>query len=107
MTALLRTPRQLCVPSCLRDHARLALSRGWTISIAGSGHLRWRSPDGKTTVYTPRTPGCERSIANITAKLKRAGLDYRAARATPPQKPPGTTATTPGPAPAAKNRQAR
>jgi len=106
VTALPRAPRQICVPSCLRDHARLALSRGWTISITGSGHLRWRSPDGKT-VFTPRTPGYGRSAASITAKLRRAGLDYPAARATPPRKPPGTTTTAPGPAPAAKTRQAQ
>jgi hypothetical protein len=73
VTVLSKIPRQL------HGHARLALSRGWTISATGSGHLKWQAPDGQTTVFTPRTHSDPRSIPNVVAKLKRAGLDRRSA----------------------------
>jgi hypothetical protein len=91
LTAPPRIPRHLHVPRSLRDHARLALSRGWTISVTGSGHLRWRAPDGRATVFTPRTPSDRRSAANVTAKLRRAGLNlgHAAGPADSPEPRPG------------------
>ncbi len=67
MTSMAAVPRQL------RGHARLARSRGWTITTTGSGHLLWRPPDGPA-VFTPSNLNDSRSLANATAKLRRAGL---------------------------------
>jgi hypothetical protein len=56
-----------------RTWARFAERRGWTITMTGSGHLRWRSPLG-VLVFTAGTPGEGRAIANARAQLRRAGL---------------------------------
>jgi predicted RNA binding protein YcfA (HicA-like mRNA interferase family) len=50
-----------------------AVREGWDVTITGGNHIRWRSPDGETTVIsglTGATPGW------IKAKnqLKKAGL---------------------------------
>lgn len=62
------------IPRQFRDAARVAIRRGWKITSTGSGHLKWRSPDGTTIIYTSRTPGGGRSVQNTMAKFKRAGL---------------------------------
>jgi hypothetical protein len=64
---------RLRIPESLRDMARTARSRNWTISLRGSGHLKWRSPDGEI-VITPSTPSDSRSAKNARARLRRAGL---------------------------------
>lgn len=61
------------IPRDLRDLYQLAVRRGWVITYAGSGHLKWRSPAG-VLVVTGSTPGKGRSIDNCRAKLNRAGL---------------------------------
>jgi hypothetical protein len=64
---------RLRIPDALRSMARSARDHGWAISLRGSGHLAWRSPDGET-VITPSTPSDRRSTLNARARLRRAGL---------------------------------
>ena len=61
------------IPEPLRALARAAAARGWQISHLGSGHLRWKSPDG-AVVVTASTPGDRRTALNERARLRRAGL---------------------------------
>ena len=64
---------RLRIPGALRSLARTARDHGWTISLRGSGHLAWRSPDGEV-IITPSTPSDHRSAKNSRARLRRAGL---------------------------------
>jgi len=60
----------------MKKWRKLAKKQGWKISKTGSGHLRWVSPDGES-VITPATPGKgNRSLENMKANLRRAGLDF-------------------------------
>ena len=72
---VITTQHHRFIPPPFRQAARLALEQGWTISRAGSGHIQWRPPDGRTTVFTSSTPNRRnRAVPNCIAKLKRAGL---------------------------------
>jgi hypothetical protein len=64
---------RLRIPEALKSAARKARQSGWVISLRGSGHLEWRSPDGEI-VITPSTPSDSRSAKNARARLRRAGL---------------------------------
>lgn len=58
----------------LREWAALAERRGWRVVLGGS-HLKWYPPNGGKPLGTASTPGGgNRSIDNIRAKLRRAGL---------------------------------
>lgn len=61
------------VPVHLKQAARTARSKGWVITVTGSGHLRWVSPNG-VKVFTSKTPGGNRSHQNTVSKLRKAGL---------------------------------
>jgi hypothetical protein len=61
------------VPEPYRELARRARGAGWRITHTGSGHLAWRPPSGRV-VFTPSTPSSPRGIAEVKAKLRRAGL---------------------------------
>lgn len=61
------------IPEPLRALAQYARHAGWSITHLGSGHLRWRSPDG-AVVVTASTPGDRRTALNERARLRRAGL---------------------------------
>ncbi len=51
-----------------------AIEQGWSVTVSGGGHLRFRSPTG-ALVFAPSTPrGGKRSVENTTAQLRRAGL---------------------------------
>ena len=52
---------------------RLAKGQAWAVEYTGGGHYRWTPPDGPSVV-TSSTPGGSRAIANIRAKLRKAGL---------------------------------
>ena len=69
------------IPKSYRALAKLARQEGWQITVCGSGHLRWTSPDGRA-VFSPESPGdcAGRSVYNVRAKLRRAGLDDTAIR---------------------------
>ena len=69
------------VPESYRALAKLARQQGWTITVCGSGHLRWTPPDGRA-VFSPMSPGdgMGRGFRNVRAKLRRAGLDDTTAR---------------------------
>lgn len=48
---------------------------GWTISVTGGGHLKWRSPDPSTPyVITPSSPSDRRGFLDDRARLRRHGL---------------------------------
>ncbi|MBB4931350.1 hypothetical protein F4561_002170 [Lipingzhangella halophila] len=75
-----RLPR---MPRELRKFARLARARRWRIEVKGSGHLAWIPPCGRGTVFTSSTPSDPRTIKNVIAQLRRAGLDDRDPRRNP------------------------
>lgn len=60
----------------LKDWARQAEALGWTVEVQRrSSHLKWWNPEGVLAAVTPGTPGAgNRSIENVRAKLRRAGL---------------------------------
>jgi hypothetical protein len=71
-----RSPRQQDKIRVGRKELSVALRRarkaGWTITLRGSGHLRWVSPAGAivTTSATPSRSGVRSALMD----LKRAGL---------------------------------
>jgi hypothetical protein len=61
------------IPHERQPLAKLARSAGWTITVAGNGHLRWTSPHG-AQVFTSASPSTNRIRAYTRVKLRRAGL---------------------------------
>ena len=63
------------VPESYRKMARAAKQQNWTLSVTGSGHLRWTNPQGQS-VFTPMTPKSRNNsgIVPIIRKLRKAGL---------------------------------
>jgi hypothetical protein len=51
-----------------------AARQGWRVEPSSNGRLRWKAPDGVGLVFTPDRVGCGRDLANISARLQRAGL---------------------------------
>jgi hypothetical protein len=51
-----------------------ASGTGWAVSIDGSGHYAFYPPDGSQPVRVPKTPGRGRSLQNVRAQLRNAGL---------------------------------
>lgn len=62
--------------SKIKEWIKVAERRGWTVTVNGAGsHLKWMNPDGVLVAVTPGSPnGGNRSIQNVRAKLRRAGL---------------------------------
>jgi hypothetical protein len=60
----------------LQEWAGVARGLGWTVEVTrGGSHLKWWNPLGRLVAVTPGTPGGgNRSIDNVRAKLRRAGL---------------------------------
>lgn len=60
------------------DYRRLfrALWRqGWCWTVAGSGHVRLRSPEGRL-VISSSTPSCRNAFAALVARLVRCGFAW-------------------------------
>jgi hypothetical protein len=55
----------------IRQYRRL----GWTISVAGSGHIRWASPQGRVVVSSA-TPSCSFALKKIEHELSSNGRDW-------------------------------
>jgi hypothetical protein len=62
------------IPKALRPMAVKARAQGWRIELTGGTHLRWQPPAGRP-VTTPFTMHDHRSVRDIRAGLRRAGLD--------------------------------
>lgn len=58
----------------IRKLAALARRAGWSVEYTGGGHLRWVPPQGGP-VYSASTPSDLRVLANMKARLRRAGLE--------------------------------
>lgn len=58
----------------VRRLIRFAIKLGWTVEVTGSGHLKWKPPDGSPFVVSSRTPSDPRALQNLRAYLRRAGL---------------------------------
>jgi predicted RNA binding protein YcfA (HicA-like mRNA interferase family) len=56
--------------------ARDARKEGWDVTITGGNHIRWRSPDGKSTVISGLT-GATPGWVKAKSQLRRAGLKVR------------------------------
>lgn len=66
------------MPKELRPVAAAAQRAGWTITYGGTGHLRWRNPNGGviTTASTPKKRhGNWNTVRAAKADLRRAGLE--------------------------------
>jgi predicted RNA binding protein YcfA (HicA-like mRNA interferase family) len=61
-------------PGTIRDIIKAAQRQGWTVTMTGGNHYRFKSPAGPV-VFTASTPSDWRAIRNIVARLRRAGLD--------------------------------
>jgi hypothetical protein len=53
---------------------RRARKAGWSVTKTGKQHWRFRSPNG-ATIFAPSTPSDRRSVMNVRANLRRAGLE--------------------------------
>ncbi len=55
---------------------RIAEKAGWEVTITRGNHIRWRSPDGKSTVISGLTGSMGANAGWVKAKsqLRRAGL---------------------------------
>lgn len=61
-------------PKVLRPIVRAARDGGWTVTKTRGNHIKLRSPEG-ATVFASGTPSDVRAIHNLTAMLRRHGLD--------------------------------
>jgi predicted RNA binding protein YcfA (HicA-like mRNA interferase family) len=64
---VIQTPREL------KTEAKAARKAGWELTRTGGGHIKWKPPAGEF-IITPSTPSGSRSIYNIRASLRKAGL---------------------------------
>lgn len=66
------SPRQLALYAHrdFRPIIKAACKAGWTVSVRGSGHMRFVSPDGSSIVDTPVSS----SMPAYIARLRRAGV---------------------------------
>ena len=60
--------------SDLQQLIHAARKAGWSVQKRHGGHLCWRAPNRATLVFSAATPSDRRSLANVRASLKRAGL---------------------------------
>jgi len=60
--------------SDLRQLIHVARKAGWSVQQRRGGHLCWRPPGRGAIVFSAATPSDWRSLANVRASLKRAGL---------------------------------
>jgi len=62
------------IPQHLRSLARKAQAEGWTLTVTGSGHIRWKPPRGPSVITgsTPHTKGFGPRMER--RDLERAGL---------------------------------
>jgi hypothetical protein len=62
------------VPRELRPAFRAATAAGWSVTVTGSNHLKWKPPAGQFVITgcTP-CPGT-RTAKNAVANLRKAGL---------------------------------
>lgn len=62
------------IPKHLKPLARRAKAEGWTISVTGGGHLRWKPRHGPAIITgsTPQRYG--HGAGNARRALARAGL---------------------------------
>jgi len=62
------------IPKDFRPMVDAALAAGWTISTAASGHVKWKSPEGKMVVTSCSSVN-RRGVRNARSDLRRMGLD--------------------------------
>ncbi len=60
--------------SDLQQLIHVARKAGWSVHQRHGGHLCWRPPGRGAMVFSAATPSDWRSLANVRASLKRAGL---------------------------------
>lgn len=61
------------IPRELRTLAFAATIAGWSITVTGKTHLKWKSPTG-AMVVTASTPSDRRTMLNVRGDLRRNGL---------------------------------
>lgn len=61
-------------PKFLRDIAKAAQEQGWTVAKTRNNHMKFQAPSG-AIVFTSSTPSDVRAVHNLTASLRRNGLD--------------------------------
>jgi len=52
----------------------VARKAGWSVQKRQGGHLCWRAPGRGAMLFSAATPSDWRSLANVRASLRRAGL---------------------------------
>jgi len=60
--------------SDLQQLIHVTRKAGWSVHQRHGGHLCWRAPGRGVMVFSAATPSDWRSLANVRASLKRAGL---------------------------------
>jgi hypothetical protein len=58
----------------VRPLVKAAQQQGWTLDFTSRGHLKIIPPDGGVPVYGAGTTSDRRSIKNLAAMLRRAGV---------------------------------
>ena len=58
----------------VKNLVKAAERQGWAVTLRKGGHLKWQAPSGYV-YFSSATPSDHRAIKNLTADLRRAGLD--------------------------------
>lgn len=60
----------------LKEIRTVAKRAGWSVNVTGGGHLRFCPPPSLRgpCIFTGSTPSDHRAIANLRARLRKAGL---------------------------------
>lgn len=61
----------------MKGLVKLAEASGFRVEHTSKNHLRFLAPDGVTIVISAGTPSDSRSMKNLLARLRNAGLQDR------------------------------
>lgn len=59
-------------PKGIKELEKVVRPHGWTWEISGSGHIRWRGPNGEQ-VFTGKTPSDNRAFKNALKDFRNQG----------------------------------
>lgn len=57
-----------------RALVKLARKHKWDVSVTKNNHVKFLSPDGKTTVIAGMTAGSNAAMSKLRSNLRKAGL---------------------------------
>lgn len=61
----------------LKEVVAAAERQGWRVEATKKGHLKFFAPDAENIVTTGGTPSDHRALANLIARLRRYGFEWK------------------------------